>query len=49
VTLDRDAGFARAWGSRFLNVGAKGHINSASTLGAWPEGQALLDGLIAER
>jgi predicted alpha/beta hydrolase family esterase len=38
-----------AWGSRFLSVGAKGDINSASALGTWPEGQALVEGLIAER
>lgn len=32
--------------STSLNVGAKGHINSASALGTWPEGQALVEGLI---
>jgi len=34
--------FARAcalgWGSRFVNIGAAGHINSESGLGDWPEG-----------
>jgi predicted alpha/beta hydrolase family esterase len=49
VTMARAAAFAEAWGSEFIDVGAKGHINSASGLGAWPEGQALLDRLIGER
>lgn len=46
VTLARAAHFAHAWGSRLVNVGARGHINSASGLGAWPEGEALLRSLI---
>lgn len=39
---------ARAWGSRFVSVGALGHINASSGLGDWPQGQALLDELIGE-
>jgi hypothetical protein len=46
VTIDRAAGFARAWGSRFVNLGALGHINSASNLGPWPQGRAFLDILL---
>jgi len=42
VTLDRAAAFARAWGSRFVDIGAAGHINGASGYGPWPEGQAML-------
>ncbi len=42
VSLDTAQRFALAWGSRFVNVGAAGHINSASNLGDWPAGQALL-------
>jgi uncharacterized protein len=45
VTTQRAALFADAWGSRLVNVGAKGHINSASRLGAWPEGFALVEEL----
>jgi predicted alpha/beta hydrolase family esterase len=45
VTLTRAESFARAWGSRFVNAGALGHINSASGLGDWPEGRALLERL----
>ena len=33
---------AAAWGSRFVNIGAAGHINASSGLGQWPEGYALL-------
>ena len=46
VTPGRAAQFAEAWGSRFVNVGAKGHINSASGLRMWPEGFALVEELI---
>ncbi|MCR5887171.1 alpha/beta hydrolase [Hymenobacter sp. J193] len=42
VTLTRAQAFAGAWGSRLVNVGALGHINSASELGLWPQGHALL-------
>jgi predicted alpha/beta hydrolase family esterase len=33
---------AQAWGSRFVDAGARGHINADSGLGDWPEGYALL-------
>lgn len=33
---------ARRWGSRPVRLGAVGHVNTASGLGAWPEGLALL-------
>lgn len=36
---------ADEWGSRFVNIGAAGHINAASNLGAWDEGMALLRSL----
>ncbi|MGP0592658.1 alpha/beta hydrolase [Nitrospira sp. T9] len=43
--------FARAcasgWGSRFVNIGPAGHINSESELGEWPEGWALYQELTA--
>jgi predicted alpha/beta hydrolase family esterase len=41
--------FASWWGSRVVDVGAKGHVNSASGLGAWPEGWALVEELAARR
>lgn len=41
----RAAAFAAAWGSRFIDIGAAGHINTASGFGAWPLGRLLLDEL----
>jgi predicted alpha/beta hydrolase family esterase len=32
---------AARWGSRFVNIGAAGHINSESGLGEWAEGFGL--------
>lgn len=44
-------GFARScasgWGSRFVNIGPAGHINSASGLGEWAEGFGLYQELTA--
>lgn len=40
---------ARGWGARFEDLGEAGHINAQSGLGAWPQGQAWLDELIAGR
>ncbi len=37
---------AAHWGSQFINIGDHGHINTASGLGDWPQGQALLQGLL---
>jgi len=45
-SLERAAFFAGRWGSRFVNAGAKGHINSESGLGEWMEGQNLLKELV---
>jgi predicted alpha/beta hydrolase family esterase len=47
VTLARAQQFAAAWGSRFVNAGAAGHINSQSGLLDWPAGFALLQELRA--
>lgn len=33
---------AAQWGSRFVNIGAAGHINASSNLGRWEEGLKLL-------
>ncbi|HYD58749.1 MAG TPA: alpha/beta hydrolase [Noviherbaspirillum sp.] len=38
---------AEAWDSEFVSVGAAGHINARSGLGAWEEGKALLRRLTA--
>jgi predicted alpha/beta hydrolase family esterase len=42
VSLDRARLFAARWGSQFVVIGAAGHINTASGLGAWPAGLDLL-------
>jgi predicted alpha/beta hydrolase family esterase len=45
VSPERAEAFARAWGSRFVSIGAAGHINADSGYGEWPEGRRLLDEL----
>ena len=42
-----NSAFAKAWGARAVEVGAFGHLNSASKLGMWPEGQKLLRELLS--
>lgn len=42
VSLERAREYAAGWGSRFVSLGAAGHINSTSGLDAWPDGYALL-------
>ncbi len=41
-SFERARSFAQAWGSEFIDYGARGHINAESGLGDWPEGRALL-------
>jgi uncharacterized protein len=38
---------AQHWGSRFIDMGACGHINAESGLGDWPEGWAMLQEFLA--
>ncbi len=45
-TFERAQQFANAWGAEFVDHGARGHINSESNLGDWPEGYTLLQSLI---
>jgi len=42
VDPGRARAFAAAWGAAFEEVGRAGHLNTASGLGAWPAGEALL-------
>ncbi|MCH7342825.1 alpha/beta hydrolase [Pelomonas sp. CA6] len=42
---ERAVQMAADWGAELVMIGARGHINSASGLGDWPEGRALLEGL----
>lgn len=42
ASIDYAKSLAKAWGSALVNVGDKGHINSASDIGTWEEGNAYL-------
>lgn len=46
--IERARFFARKWGSKFVEAGNKGHLNSESRLGDWPEGQKLLAELLEQ-
>lgn len=41
-TFDTAQSLAQSWGSRWVDLGACGHINAESGLGDWPQGRALL-------
>jgi len=41
-SFERAQGMASDWGSRFVDLGERGHINAESGLGDWPEGHARL-------
>lgn len=47
IDADRAHSLAVDWGSHFVDAGPIGHINAASGLGHWPEGQELLDRVVA--
>lgn len=40
--VERARRMAEDWGARFVDAGARGHLNSESGLGDWPEGRQLL-------
>lgn len=42
ATLARSEEWARAWGSEFINIGSKGHINAVSGFGDWQDGKDML-------
>ena len=46
LAADRGREFARAWGSRIVEIGAAGHINAASGFGPWPRGESLVRSLL---
>lgn len=46
ISIERAQFLAQRWGSDFVNIGQKGHINSASNLKDWQEGQLLLQRLL---
>ena len=41
-SFEQAQALATAWGSEFMDLGTRGHINAASGLGDWPQGHALL-------
>jgi len=46
VSIERAHSMAVDWGSHFVDAGAQGHLNAASGIGWWEEGQQLLDRVI---
>lgn len=48
MSLERAKELAALWGSDFINIGQKGHINSESDLEYWEEGQNYLQQLITK-
>lgn len=42
ATIERSRAMADAWGAFLVDVGELGHINAASALGEWSQGQQLL-------
>jgi predicted alpha/beta hydrolase family esterase len=46
VTLERARAFAADWGADFVDAGALGHINAASSLGDWSDGRARFEALL---
>lgn len=47
ASLEASQTLAKAWGARFVDLGSLGHVNAASNLGLWPQGQALLQELLS--
>jgi hypothetical protein len=43
IAPGRARALASSWGSYFVDAGPQGHLNAASGIGWWEEGQALLD------
>ncbi len=47
IDIDRAHSLAVSWGSHFVDAGEQGHLNAASGIGWWNEGQELLERVIA--
>ncbi|MBO9623991.1 MAG: alpha/beta hydrolase [Sphingomonas sp.] len=43
ISRDKARELAGGWGSLFVDAGPQGHLNAASGIGWWEEGQGLLD------
>jgi predicted alpha/beta hydrolase family esterase len=46
ISIDRAFSVAREWGAGFARFGACGHFGTGDGLGAWPQGEQLLDSFI---
>jgi predicted alpha/beta hydrolase family esterase len=46
IGIDHARNLAASWGSHFVDAGEQGHLNAASGIGWWDEGQELLDRVI---
>jgi uncharacterized protein len=46
---ERSREMAKDWRVGYVDLGARGHINSESGLGDWPEGRELLNDLLKEK
>lgn len=46
VSVDRAFSIAREWGAGFARFGACGHFGAGDSIGAWPQGEQLLDSFI---
>lgn len=46
MPLDRARAWAHAWGAKFQNLGAVGHINTESGFGPWPLARYKVDQMI---
>lgn len=45
-SLERSTALVTGWGATVVHAGPRGHLNSESGLGDWPEGRSLLDRLL---
>jgi len=46
IAIERAHSLAVGWGSHFVDAGEQGHLNAASGIGWWKEGQELLNRVI---
>lgn len=47
ASLEHSADIATAWGSKLIEAGEQGHINTASGHGPWPEGMMSFAGFLS--
>ena len=47
ATMEQSADMALAWGSKMIEAGPQGHLNTASGHGPWPEGMMSFAGFLS--